>query len=180
MNHCSLVAKELASLDPAHEFLIGQFLFLVVDHRKLVGLQLVLLEFDCLTNQVGQLNYIPALGIIFDSLPAYPRQLVDGLIVDLGEKLFGTEGLVTNLFDALEVLRNLTLQFPQVGLYFLDQFVKKHLHNSEIVLKLLHNFVSDIIINKQLVLLLSKSLTINFALLQPDVTLICDHALPLG
>ena len=178
-NHCSLIAKELTSLDSAHEFLIGQFLLLVVYHRKLVCFQLVLLEFDCLTHQVGQLNHIPALGIVFDGLPAHPRQLIDGFVVYLSEKLFGTQGLVANLFDAFKVLRNLTLQLPQVGLYFLDQLVEKHLHNREIVLEFLHNFVPDIIIHKQLVLLLSKSLTINFTLLQPDVALVRDHALPL-
>ena len=178
-NHCSLIAKELASLDSAHEFLIGQFLLLVIYHRKLVCFQLVLLEFDSLTHQVCQLNHIPALRIVFDGFPADPRQLVDSLIVYLGEELFGTQGLIANLFDAFEVLRNLAFQFPQIGLYFLDQLIEKHLHNREIILKFLHNFVPDIIIHKQLVLLLGKSLTINFTLLQPDVALVCDHALPL-
>ena len=70
--HASIILKDL-SLDPTEQFLIAEFLLLVVDHRKLVGFELVLLQLHGLADQIGQLYHIPRLGIVFDGLLAHIR-----------------------------------------------------------------------------------------------------------
>jgi hypothetical protein len=43
---------------------------LVVDHRELVGLQLILLEFGGLADEVGELDDFSAFVVVFDGFPA--------------------------------------------------------------------------------------------------------------
>jgi len=74
----------------------------------------------------------------------------------------------------------LALVLGEIGLDLLDQFVEEHLHNREVVLELLHNLVADAVVDEQFVLVLSEGLAVDLALLQPDVALVGDHALPLG
>lgn len=82
--------NELA-LDTVHQLLVGQLLLLVVDHGELVGLKLVFLELCRFGYQIGELDDFSALGVTFDGLLAYVGELVNGLVVDLGEQFFGTE-----------------------------------------------------------------------------------------
>ena len=95
------------------------------------------------------------------------------------EEVLGTQALVAYLFDTFEVLGQLSLVLTQVVLYLFDQLVKEHFHNGKVIFELLHDLIPDVVIDKQLVLLLSKGLTVDLALLQSDVALVCDHALPL-
>jgi len=172
------IVEEFA-LDAVHEFLVGEFLLLVVDHGELVCLKLVLLELHGLRDEVGQLDDLSALGIVFDGLLAHFRKLVDGLVVDLCEQLLGTQRLVANLFDALEVLGQFALVLAEIDLHLLDQLVEEHLHNGEIILELLHDLVPDVVVDEEFVLVLSEGLAVDLALLQPDVALVGYHALPL-
>lgn len=66
---CSIISIEL-TIDLVHQFLIGQFLLLVVDHRELVGLQLILLELGGFADEVGELDYFSALAVVFNGFPA--------------------------------------------------------------------------------------------------------------
>lgn len=95
------------------------------------------------------------------------------------EEFLGTEGLVTYLFDSFEIFGQFSLKLGEIGLYLFDEFIEEHLHDSEIIFELFHDFVADVIIHKQFVLLLGKGLAVYLTLLQPDVRLVCYHALPL-
>jgi hypothetical protein len=151
-------------LDPADQLLICQLLLLVVDHAELVCLQLVLLQLRGLRHQVGQLDGLSTLGVVLDALPAHLSELVNGLIVDLSKQFLGAQRLVTNLLDPFKIVGQIALVFPKIIFNFLDQLIKEHLHHRKIILELLHYLVSDVIVHKQFVLLLSEGLTVYFAL----------------
>ena len=95
------------------------------------------------------------------------------------EEVLGTQTLVAYLFDTFEVLGQLSLVLTQVVLYLFNQLVKEHFHNGKVIFELLHDLIPDVVIDKQLVLILSKSMTVDLALFQPDVALVSDHTLPL-
>jgi hypothetical protein len=62
----------------------------------------------------------------------------------------------------------------------LHKLIKEHLHDGEIILKLVHNLIPQRTINKEYILILSESLAIDFTLFQSDVTFVGYHALPFG
>ena len=157
--------RQQLTLYPAHQLLVRQLLLLVVYHWELVCLQLVFLQLCRLTHQICQLNHLPAFRIVLYRLPAHLTQLIHRLVVNLREEFFRTQRLVTYLFDSLQILRQISLQFPKICLYFLDKLVEKHLHDSKIIFELLHNFISDVIVDKKFVLLLSESFTVDLSLL---------------
>jgi hypothetical protein len=88
--------------------------------------------------------------------------------------------LVANFFYAFKVLGELAFVLTEVDLYFFDKFVKKHLHNCEVVFELFHDLVSDIIVDEKFVLVFREGLTIDFAFFETDVAFVGDHALPFG
>lgn len=145
------IVEELP-LDAVDEFFVGEFFLLVVDHAKLIGFEFVLLELHGLAHQVAQLDHVAAFRVVLDCLPADLGELVDGLVVDLGEEFARAEGLIADLLDALEDFREFSFVLAEIGFYFLDQLVEEHLHDSEIVLELLHDLVSDIAVDEQFVL----------------------------
>lgn len=115
----SVVGGSLA-LDAVEEFLVSELLLLVVDHGELVGLELVLLELGGFGDEIGELNDVAALGIGLEGIAADVSQFVNGLVVDLREELFGTQGLIANLLDAFEVLREVSFELGEVVLDLLD------------------------------------------------------------
>ena len=172
----SVVALPLNSV---YQLLVGQFLLLVVYHRKLVGLQFVLLQLHGLRYQIGQLNHVSALGIVLYGLSANFAQLVNGFVVYLGEKFLGAEGLVAYFFYSFEVLGKVAFVLAEVGFYLFDQLVKEHFHDSEVIFELFHDFISDIVVDEQFILLFAEGFGVDFSLLESDVGFIGDHALPL-
>lgn len=175
----SIIVGDLA-LNPTQQFLVGQLLLLIVNHREFVGLQLVLLQLGRLRNQIGQLHHLAALGVGLQGLAADLRQLVNGLIVDLRKEFLGTQRLVAYLLDPFQIFRQIPLHLGEIILHLLHQLIKKHLHDSKIVFEFLHDLIPDIIIHKQFVLLLGKGLAVDLPLLESDVALVGDHALPFG
>ena len=126
------------------------------------------------------MDHLAALRVLPNGLLAHLVQLVNGLVEDLREELLGTETLVANLLYPLVVFRQFPLYFGEVGLYLFDEFVEEHLHDGEVVFELVHDFVADVIVAEELVLVLSEGLAVDYALLEADVALVGDHALPLG
>ena len=75
-------------------------------------------------------------------------ELVNRLGVNLAEELFGTKILITDLFDPAQAFRERAFVLSNISLDFLHQLVKEHLHDSEIVFKLLHDFLSKGTVHK--------------------------------
>lgn len=90
MNICNCKSIVRFALDAVHKFLIGKFLLLVVDHRELVCLKLVFLEFQRFTHKISQLDDFPTFGIVFDGLLAHICKFINCFVVDLCEELLGT------------------------------------------------------------------------------------------
>lgn len=65
----SVVCKEF-TLDLVHKFFIGEFFFIVVDHRESVGLEFIFLEFVDFTDEVDELYDFSALVVVVDGFTA--------------------------------------------------------------------------------------------------------------
>jgi len=76
------------------------------------------------------------------------------------------------------MLREFSLVLAKIDLHFFDQLIKEHLHYSKIILKFLHDLVSNVVVDEKFVLFLGEGFTVDFALLETDVALVGYHALP--
>lgn len=125
------------------------------------------------------MNNITALGVCLQRFSAYFSEFIDGFIVDLREEFFGAKRLVADLLDPFEVFREFSYVLSEKGLHFFDELIEEHFHDSEIVFELVHDLITNVVIDEQLVLLFGEGFAIDLSLFQPDVALVCDHALPL-
>ena len=67
----------------------------------------------------------------------------------------------------------------KVGFYFFDKLIEEHLHDGEIIFELVHDLVSDVVIDKQFVLFFGEGLAVDLSLFQPNIAFVSYHALPL-
>ena len=66
-----------------YQIFIAEFFFLVINHRELISLQFIFLQFQGLSHQISQLYDFSIFTAGFQCLPADFIQLVDGLVVNL-------------------------------------------------------------------------------------------------